>query len=298
MNEDREFLDEILRWPDNLAARLIYADWLEERGEPRGEFIRVQCELERIGEDSLRGQQLARRAQELLVEHETAWVEPLLPVVKRWRFRRGFVEVVKMSMRNFVRHGDVLFQSFPVRTVFFTGNRQEFAPVIESPNLARLTQINLNGCEIESSEVEGLVRRASLDRLIGLDLRQNSVDEDGVRTLAGSNKFSKLENLNLTENHIGDRGAEWIAGSASLARIARLSLRLCDLTERAAFAFASSPMLASLRRLDLRDNPLLSEAAIEVIRRSPRFSNKTRLLGDRTVDEHTLTYEIGDGDFL
>lgn len=36
--------------PDDMAPRLIWADWLEEHGQPeRAEFIRVQVELARIG---------------------------------------------------------------------------------------------------------------------------------------------------------------------------------------------------------------------------------------------------------
>src|SRR5262249_36968134 len=36
----RAFLDAILEAPEDDAVRLIYADWLEEQGDPRGEFIR------------------------------------------------------------------------------------------------------------------------------------------------------------------------------------------------------------------------------------------------------------------
>jgi uncharacterized protein (TIGR02996 family) len=39
------FLQAILDAPDDNAPRLIYADQLEERGDPRGEFIRVQVAL-------------------------------------------------------------------------------------------------------------------------------------------------------------------------------------------------------------------------------------------------------------
>lgn len=39
------FLQVILETPDDMAPRLMYADWLEERNDPRGEFIRVQCGL-------------------------------------------------------------------------------------------------------------------------------------------------------------------------------------------------------------------------------------------------------------
>ncbi len=31
--------------PADIGARLAYADWLEERGDPRGEFIRLQFEI-------------------------------------------------------------------------------------------------------------------------------------------------------------------------------------------------------------------------------------------------------------
>ena len=34
--------------PADATAKLVYADWLTERGDPRGEFIRVQCEIARL----------------------------------------------------------------------------------------------------------------------------------------------------------------------------------------------------------------------------------------------------------
>jgi uncharacterized protein (TIGR02996 family) len=44
----------IREFPDNDAPRLVYADWLDEQGDPRGEFIRVQCELARMAQDDAR----------------------------------------------------------------------------------------------------------------------------------------------------------------------------------------------------------------------------------------------------
>jgi len=43
MSQENAFLQAILDDPDNDDLRLVYADWLEERGDPRGEFIRLQC---------------------------------------------------------------------------------------------------------------------------------------------------------------------------------------------------------------------------------------------------------------
>src|SRR3954447_19705135 len=40
MTEDDAFIRTILADPTDPTPRLIYADWLEERGDPRGEYLR------------------------------------------------------------------------------------------------------------------------------------------------------------------------------------------------------------------------------------------------------------------
>lgn len=51
------FLDEIQIRPDDETARLIYADWLESRGDPRADYLRIELWLPRLekgGEDYTR----------------------------------------------------------------------------------------------------------------------------------------------------------------------------------------------------------------------------------------------------
>jgi uncharacterized protein (TIGR02996 family) len=45
MHEDRDFLAAIAGDSENDAVRLVYADWLEERGDARCEYLRAMCEL-------------------------------------------------------------------------------------------------------------------------------------------------------------------------------------------------------------------------------------------------------------
>jgi uncharacterized protein (TIGR02996 family) len=45
MTEEAAFLASIQATPTDNTPRLIYADWLEERGDRRGEFLRVECAL-------------------------------------------------------------------------------------------------------------------------------------------------------------------------------------------------------------------------------------------------------------
>jgi uncharacterized protein (TIGR02996 family) len=43
--DEDTFVQAILDEPESDSPRLVYADWLEERSDPRAEFIRVQCAL-------------------------------------------------------------------------------------------------------------------------------------------------------------------------------------------------------------------------------------------------------------
>src|SRR5262245_26999725 len=94
---DSGFFEAILTDPDGDATRLVYADWLEENGQPgRAEFIRAQCALDSAGADDDIAAGLRGRQDELLDEHEMAWRAelPRLDGVDWVGFRRGFVEDV------------------------------------------------------------------------------------------------------------------------------------------------------------------------------------------------------------
>jgi uncharacterized protein (TIGR02996 family) len=57
MKEQDALLAAVLDAPDDDAPRLVYADWLEEHGQPeRAEFIRAQVERARLPEDAPRGE--------------------------------------------------------------------------------------------------------------------------------------------------------------------------------------------------------------------------------------------------
>jgi len=75
--------------PDDDAPRLVLADLLLERGDPRGELIAMQL---------VRGKRPpSKQEQELLAKHGKAWLGILAPVLgwrrTRTEFRRGFLAV-------------------------------------------------------------------------------------------------------------------------------------------------------------------------------------------------------------
>ena len=46
MTEEAAFVAAILASPRDDTPRLVFADWLDERGDPRGELLRITTELE------------------------------------------------------------------------------------------------------------------------------------------------------------------------------------------------------------------------------------------------------------
>lgn len=60
--------------PEDLATHYAYADYLQEQGDPRGEFIQVQLALEDPQRSEAERRKLQARSDELLNEHEREWL--------------------------------------------------------------------------------------------------------------------------------------------------------------------------------------------------------------------------------
>jgi uncharacterized protein (TIGR02996 family) len=98
IDREIELLELIYSAPDDDAHRLVYADWLLERGDPRGEFIVLQYKKEREALDSRQ----AHRERQLLRDRGEAWLGPLAPVIdaRTMVFRKGFLAECQASFAS------------------------------------------------------------------------------------------------------------------------------------------------------------------------------------------------------
>src|SRR3954470_1879563 len=108
--DEAAFLEGVCVEPDQDAPRLIFADWLDERNDPRGEFIRVQVALSQLSDRDLRRDQLVEREAMLLARFHSLWSEPLKRIASWTEFRRGFVETVNTDARTFLARASELFR--------------------------------------------------------------------------------------------------------------------------------------------------------------------------------------------
>ena len=89
MDKEQAFLQAIRRQPGRSDIRLVYADWLIDHGDPRGEFIHCQVQAQRLPRGSPRRLDREARAHDLLLVHEADWLGPLLGAVANWECPTG-----------------------------------------------------------------------------------------------------------------------------------------------------------------------------------------------------------------
>ncbi|MFT3696979.1 MAG: TIGR02996 domain-containing protein [Kofleriaceae bacterium] len=96
----RNFLDAIWAERDADEPRRVYADWLQQQGDARGEFIALQLEVAH-GEASSAA---VRRIKALLQEHRKAWLgAELAGELLNQKFERGFLGEREGQARRGVR---------------------------------------------------------------------------------------------------------------------------------------------------------------------------------------------------
>jgi uncharacterized protein (TIGR02996 family) len=74
MSDDEPFLRAILATPEETVTRLMYADWLEERGDPRGEYLRLGAQLAALPVGHQAGPGIRRRMIELRGQFPAPWL--------------------------------------------------------------------------------------------------------------------------------------------------------------------------------------------------------------------------------
>jgi uncharacterized protein (TIGR02996 family) len=78
MTDGEAFLDALRTRPTDDGARGIYADWLEEQGDPasaaKAAYLRVECDLSRLAPGDPRQILLKARRRELAAKLDASWL--------------------------------------------------------------------------------------------------------------------------------------------------------------------------------------------------------------------------------
>ena len=269
--DEQPFLDAILARYHDDGPRLVFADFLDETGDPadgaRAEFVRVQLALAKLPPDHPRRPALKDREAELKAAHAAAWTAPLagLGVDATFEFRRGVPDAVSIAAADFLAHGEELFRRAPVRKVALYDVPRVLPRLIHSPMLGRVRELDLCGRDLGNGGVNLLVRSPHLAGLHTLDLGFNGLDDAGVKLLAKASTLPELRELALNENElITADGVAALAASPFLAGLTALDLSGNDINDTGVRAVVASPSMARLRVLRLERNHV-GDAGVEAL---------------------------------
>ncbi len=280
MSLHEAFLRSIIEAPDDDTPRLAYSDWLEENGEPdRAEFIRVQCRLVALDVDDPRRRELQRREYELLADHWGEWAGPLVGRVRRWQFRRGFVEQVKMEAGQFLREAKWLLDFAPIQELHVKyPTLEDLRALVGSKHVRRITRLDLDHAGLGDAGMALLAESPNLARLTDLSVRFNKIGTDGLLALAASPRLKSLRSLDVRAN---DSPRESLGAFAAACRLPLEGLYWSRATAPDDLrALSVSPLAGRLRQLNLRD-ARLGPKGLRLLAESSAFGRLEELSVER-----------------
>jgi uncharacterized protein (TIGR02996 family) len=257
--DEQPFLDAIFAHYHEDGPRLIYADFLEDAGDPaRADLVRVQLTLARMPDEHPRRGDLANREAELLVANLSRWTEHLADLIAGPpQFRRGVLDSVSVDSAVLLERGEELFARVPVRRLRLIDENGLLPRLIHSPLLCSIRELDLWDNELGNGGVDLLARSAHLKHLEELGLGFNSVDDTGIAALSRASTFPSLTALALNDNGaITSEGLKTLAESPFFAGLASLDLSGNDIGEAGVRAALESPAFARLHTLNLSRNPI------------------------------------------
>ena len=272
------FIEAIHETPDDRTLRLVYADWLDETGDRRGELIRMQCELDELPVGNPQRTVLRQAIHDVCSEHQSEWLAPLRRRVLGWqkaRFEFGLVDNVTMSPTAFLKHAEAgLFEEMPhLVGICLEGAETPMLKALSSPYLAKLTSLTLRIISPPNtgSLIDCLASLKTTRNLASLNLADCRCGDTNIAVLLRSPNFPKLQRLNLQNNSLTPWISQVLLHSPFLGQLKMLALgsrwhwghnRLEDLGVRA-LTETSQPL--ELRWLDLVANNLSDSSGWDLV---------------------------------
>jgi uncharacterized protein (TIGR02996 family) len=284
MSDEKALLAAIWEHPHEDTPRLVFADWLQETGEPanvaRAEFVRLQCELAELGWDDPARAEPERRAEALRKRHGGTWKAGLPKRLRSVRYSRGFpqpsrtigaadLDAIPDSEWNAVPLWNVSLARHDAATLgalaaspkllrigslwLDPGRRgkpldqEGAAKLLRSPHARNLARLIFTSTRLQLPTLEALFESPTLSSLRDLSFTCCGLSDDVIRLLLGSAVPERLTNLDLQGNHLTDSAVrQLLAGAGRFARLASIGIELSALAPLDPAAFGPFPALRTL----------------------------------------------------
>lgn len=237
--------------PDDDVPKRIYADWLEENGDPEwAELIRL-C----LGSPFLRPVERQRGLVDSIVKRRGAGLPDDMVSCD---YRTGLLTVITnfrtFQSKVFQDNAVAWFENARIQGLILYGNTKFWDRVAASPVLAAVRDLHLTNNALPIAGLTALCASPHVGGLHTLRLDGNRLWNQGLQILSRSTTFPRLRRLILPDNGINTDGLAALVEWPQLDRLTTLDLGRNRLQAANVAQLAGSPRLANLRCLGLQYN--------------------------------------------
>lgn len=291
MDYEHPFVQEVRNNPRDDFPRLIFADYLDEAGDPRGELIRVQVQLANMTPGEPERRELELREEELLADYADAWLEPLREFGAQGLsvrcLQRGLIERVRITAAAWLENAAELCRVAPaLHCVELRALPTELRQLMATELPEQITSVDLSSNRIERIHGQDLLgvsswpdrlqelslafNRIHMDDLVSLrvrcwrklkrlDLSMNKISALGIEraAMAGPEPtFPELKTLLLVGNPLKDDGLRQVFEALDSPELEELDLAASEITSVGVRWLVDRLLLGKLKKLSLRGNRL------------------------------------------
>jgi len=252
--------------------RQVFADALQARNDPRGEFVMLELAL--AGPLSIRKREdMKARRDALFAQHAKTW----FPTALDYRTRGGFISAITGAFGKVNAEAATLFATQPV--VEASLSHVEAGKLVKAPWLRHIRELSVRGA-LGDKGFATLVAAANAQQLTSLNVTAGGLGKKALGSLGAH--LPHCRTLVLTANAIGDEGAAQLAEWRHLGQVETLYLSSCGLTVAGVTKLLSAN-LASLAKLTLSKNKLDNTIGLAIAKAAPNLAKLEllELLGNK-----------------
>lgn len=270
--EETRLIRAVRENPDEEQPYLDYVEWLDRKGDPYAEYIRLSLRMEPLAEDDDFRERLEDRRDALVEKHGPKWVRGLTDLglfpgsenrepddfdPEWWFGDKGVIDQIPVPGGTLVFRTNPagLFAAAPfLRNLTVSDPAVTVADIATIPQMAQIEWLYIVFGSGTEDEFRRFAETPHFGALRWLTIFGYGFGPDVAGVLAAARWMSALRGLSLTSNAIGDAGAEAFAESPHCANLEELELESNDLTDRGLIALSRSPHLAKVHTLELANN--------------------------------------------
>jgi uncharacterized protein (TIGR02996 family) len=314
MSDESALLAAIWEHPQEDTPRLMYADWLDERGgeseAARAELIRVQCALESLDGDDPRFDELEARAEALQNKWDRKWRRAMPKGCKQgYVYTRGFPVpyLGQLSVAGLVKQGESRMKCAPLWRYHYGVYGRHLDELLAWPYLHRLemfalrpdlpdgwakrlaacdglrnvTDLQLIDCWLSADEMQTI-----LDAWTGRHLRTlrfDTSDSDALWVLANHPAAAGLRSLVIDECRLPTTAIRHLARGKSLTQLIGLTFDYGRMGDALVKELLKWPVLRKLRSLSLAENRLTNAGAVALAKSRSLANLRSLWLGANRI---------------